>query len=106
LLLISGAEKRIQFRGDVEYWRAKGQNMQDRTILDHIGDLVAEEHALLEKADQNPQDPTVHEDLAKLQVTLDQCWDLLRQRRARREFQQNPDDAKVRDPGTVEEYKQ
>jgi hypothetical protein len=80
--------------------------MQDRTILDHIGELVAEEHALLEKADNNPQDPSIHEHLEKLQVTLDQCWDLLRQRRARREFHQDPDVAKVRNPGTVEEYKQ
>jgi len=44
------------------------------------------------------------ERLGKLQVTLDQCWDLLRQRRARREFGLDPEDARTRDPKTVEGY--
>jgi hypothetical protein len=44
------------------------------------------------------------ERLRHLQVVLDQCWDLLRQRRARREFGQNPDEARVRDEKTVEGY--
>jgi hypothetical protein len=39
-------------------------------------------------------------------VELDRCWDLLRQRRARRDAGQNPDDAEARDPGTVENYLQ
>jgi hypothetical protein len=39
-------------------------------------------------------------------VELDRCWDLLRQRRAKREFDQNPDDAEARDAGTVENYRQ
>ena len=42
--------------------------------------------------------------LRDVEVQLDQCWDLLRQRRARREFGRNPDDADVRDAGTVEGY--
>jgi len=41
-----------------------------------------------------------------LEVTLDQCWDLLRQRRARRHAGENPDEAGVRPPGVVENYKQ
>ncbi|MGH2459515.1 MAG: DUF2630 family protein, partial [Chloroflexota bacterium] len=44
--------------------------------------------------------------LQTLQVTLDQCWDLLRQRRARREFGENPDASRPRDPKTVERYLQ
>jgi hypothetical protein len=39
-------------------------------------------------------------------VALDQCWDLLRQRRARREMGQDPDDARVRPPEVVERYQQ
>jgi hypothetical protein len=42
--------------------------------------------------------------LKRLQVTLDQCWDLLRQRRARRAAGQNPDEAQVRDEKIVENY--
>ncbi|HYX23556.1 MAG TPA: DUF2630 family protein, partial [Thermoanaerobaculia bacterium] len=41
-----------------------------------------------------------------IQVELDQCWDLLRQRRARREFGEDPEQAKVRDPEIVERYEQ
>jgi hypothetical protein len=44
--------------------------------------------------------------MRQLEVSLDQCWDLLRQRRARRQFGQNPDDAQPRDPSVVEGYKQ
>ena len=44
--------------------------------------------------------------LRDIEVMLDQCWDLLRQRRAKREFGADPDDAHVRDPETVEHYEQ
>jgi hypothetical protein len=44
--------------------------------------------------------------LEKIKVELDQCWDLLRQRDARREFGQDPDRAKVRPASVVERYKQ
>jgi hypothetical protein len=43
-------------------------------------------------------------ELRGLEVALDQCWDSLQQRRSRREFGQNPDDAKLRDASTVERY--
>ncbi len=46
-----------------------------------------------------------HSDLARIEVELDQCWDLLRQRRARREFGQDPGETAVRDAGTVENYR-
>ncbi len=50
--------------------------------------------------------PAESERLRSVEVQLDQCWDLLRQRRARREFGQDPDEAIVRDPDTVERYQQ
>lgn len=75
--------------------------MSDKSILDHISALVAEEHALRESGASQPADA---ERIRQLEVQLDQCWDLLRQRRARREFGQDPAGAQVRDPGTVERY--
>jgi hypothetical protein len=51
-------------------------------------------------------DSDKHERLAELKVELDQCWDLLRQREAREEFGQDPDEAAVRDAGVVEGYEQ
>ena len=74
--------------------------MDDAELLAHINDLVAEEQTLVETPDHDPKR------LNKLEVTLDQCWDLLRQRRARREFGLDPDVAAPRDPNTVENYKQ
>jgi hypothetical protein len=79
------------------------QRQSERQVLTHIQDLVAEEHQLLAKGPLADPD---HERLTHLQVELDQCWDLLRQRRARREAGQNPDEATPRDVGTVEKYLQ
>lgn len=75
--------------------------MSDKSILHHINDLVDEEHRLREAG--QAQDPEGKR-LREVEVQLDQCWDLLRQRRARREFGANPDAAQVRDAGTVEGY--
>jgi hypothetical protein len=77
--------------------------MDDQTVLDRIQRLVDEEHQLDQHHERTPED---HQRYRALQVELDQCWDLLRQRRARREFHQDPDEAKVRDADTVEHYKQ
>ncbi len=75
--------------------------MDDKTILEHINDLVEEEQRLR----NDPARPEEHaQRLAHVAEQLDQCWDLLRQRRARREFDQDPDAAKERSPGTVENY--
>jgi Mg-chelatase subunit ChlI len=75
--------------------------MSDRTLLEHISELVAEEHRLL----AHPEDPEqTHQRLKHLAEQLDQCWDLLRQRRAKREFGEDPDTATPRDIGTVERY--
>jgi hypothetical protein len=80
--------------------------MDEIEIVARIGKLVEEEHAL-ERAHAGAA-PS-EEDIANLrgiEVALDQCWDLLRQRRARREAGQNPDDAQVRPERIVEGYQQ
>jgi len=86
--------------------------MDDQTILRRIEALVAEEHSLQHReqddAEQAQQEPLTadRERLEQVSVQLDQCWDLLRQRRARRDAGQDPDDAEAREPGTVEKYLQ
>ena len=82
--------------------------MNDAEILKHITELVNEEHELDKRAGQE-EGGLSEEQRARMQaleVSLDQCWDLLRQRRARRSAGLNPDEAKVRDPGIVEHYLQ
>lgn len=74
--------------------------MNDTRILDHISALVEEENRL--RAAAGPADA---ERLKHVEEQLDQCWDLLRQRRAKREFGEDPETAQVRDVGTVENYK-
>ena len=75
--------------------------MDDKQISARIGELIAEEHKL-ERGDHEP-DPTR---LRDLEVELDQCWDLLRQRRARRAAGENPDEAQARPGNVVEGYLQ
>ena len=84
--------------------------MSDENIADRIERLVAEEHELRlrEQADSQSED-ALETDRGRLQaveVELDRCWDLLRQRRALRGAGADPDDAQVRDAGTVERYLQ
>jgi hypothetical protein len=73
----------------------------DTSILQHVSALVDEEHRLREKGAASTADA---QRLRQVEEQLDQCWDLLRQRRAKREFGQDPSNAKVRDAGTVERY--
>jgi hypothetical protein len=80
--------------------------MNDNEILHRITQLVDEEHELMKEDESNGLDDDRRERMQALQVNLDQCWDLLRQRRARRHAGQDPDEAQVRDAGTVENYKQ
>ena len=80
--------------------------MDDRELLHTIEKLVNEEHGLMQEAEGGQLDDAEHARMHEIEVRLDQCWDLLRQRRARKEFGLNPDEAKVRDPGTVEHYQQ
>jgi hypothetical protein len=75
--------------------------MSDKSILQHINELVDEESRLRADAARPEQHA---ERIKRLEEELDQCWDLLRQRRARREFGEDPDGAKPRDVGTVEGY--
>lgn len=77
--------------------------MNDRQILKHIKELVDEEQQLYGSSDLGADD---RRRLERLQVELDQCWDLLRQRRALRETGQDPGRAAPRDAGTVEHYEQ
>jgi hypothetical protein len=80
---------------------------EDREIIRHIDQLVDEEHAL-ERAHGEGKSLTNDERarLKALEVQLDQLWDLLRQRRARRAAGLDPDEAEERDPSTVEGYRQ
>lgn len=78
--------------------------MADELTLTKINELADEEHALRAKQSDGSADDGDRQRLEKIEVELDRCWDLLRQRRARREFDQDPDDAKVRTADTVENY--
>ena len=78
----------------------------DQPVLTHIQHLVEEEHRLFEKGEHGSVKDADIQQLAKVQVELDQCWDLLRQRRALRDAGQDPDMAQVRTPQVVENYEQ
>jgi len=80
--------------------------MDDKEILNHIQELVNEEHHLLQLEEEGKIQGDQRQRVKDLEVGLDQCWDLLRQRRARRQAGLNPDDAQVRDPNIVENYRQ
>ncbi len=73
----------------------------DQSVIKHIKDLADEEHHLYEKGTLSEEERAR---LKAINVALDQYWDLLRQRRAKREFGQNPDEAEIRKPGVVESY--
>ena len=75
----------------------------DQPVLNYIQRLVTEEHQLHQQG-KLPQ--AARQRLAQVQVELDQCWDLLRQRRALRDVGLDPDDAQVRSPQVVENYEQ
>jgi len=79
-------------------------------VIDHIPAVVFVKDArdfrfiLLNRSGEQGLSPQDHERLAQVRVELDRYWDLLRQRRAREEFGDDPDDASLRDAGTVENY--
>lgn len=73
----------------------------DASVFAHIQRLAAEEHALFER---NSLKEREQKRLASIQVELDQCWDLLRQRRALREFGQDTAQAHVRPAEVVKKY--
>jgi len=78
--------------------------VNDQELHTHIEALVAQEHALFDRGgDLGPDD---RKRLGEINVQLDRLWDLLRQRRAREEFGQNPDDTHERSAQVVEKYLQ
>jgi len=80
---------------------AKGHD--DKSVLSHIDHLVKEEERLYGQNELRDED---RRRLAEFKIELDQCWDLLRQRRALREFGEDADRAKVRPAKIVENYEQ
>jgi hypothetical protein len=80
--------------------------MDDTEVIAKINSLVEEEHALTRDLEGRSSTPDDKARLRELEVALDQCWDLLRQRRARREFGEDPSTAEVRPPDVVEQYRQ
>jgi hypothetical protein len=80
-----------------------GTEDRDQSVLNRINRLVKEEEQLYARSELADDD---RGRLSELKVELDQCWDLLRQRRALREFGEDPDKAKVRPAKIVENYEQ
>ncbi len=78
--------------------------MDDQQVIERINEIAHEEHELWEREGRGAITDAEQERLRELAVTLDQCWDLLHQRRARRAAGQDPDDTSVRDARTVEGY--
>ena len=77
--------------------------MDDQELIQRISTLVDEEHKLESGEELGPDELGRLKDL---EVQLDQCWDLLRRRRARRRAGEDPDEVGVRDAETVEHYQQ
>jgi hypothetical protein len=84
--------------------------MSDASIADRIERLVSEEKRLRESEQRDSADESAlaadRERLRDVEVELDRCWDLLRQRRAQEEFGLDPDAVQARDAKTVENYRQ
>jgi hypothetical protein len=80
--------------------------MEDAAIHTHIEELVAEEHRLLEHGETRTLTPDDNKRLEEVQIQLDRYYDLLRQRRARRNAGQDPEEAHLRSADTVEHYQQ
>jgi len=93
------------FRADVADFSRVGL-VDDSQIHGTIEQLVAEEHELWERESGGTADDGDRQRLRELEVSLDQCWDLLRQRRALREAGRDPDDAQTRSDNVFEGYQQ
>ncbi|WP_284987179.1 DUF2630 family protein [Arthrobacter sp. fls2-241-R2A-172] len=78
--------------------------MDNQDLLERIQSLVEEEHRLRDSTSTGAGDDSAR--LAQLEAQLDQCWDLLRQRRAKKNAGENPDDAEPRPVDEVEGYRQ
>lgn len=81
--------------------------MSDREVISHIDELVEREHVLRKHHEAGGVlSDEERAELDRLEVQLDQCWDLLRRRRARRDVGEDPEATTVRDADTVEHYQQ
>ena len=80
--------------------------MDDATIHERIEKLVNEEHELWQRESAGHADDATRQRLAEVKISLDQTWDLLRQREALRNANMDPDVAVERDPSVVENYRQ
>ena len=78
--------------------------VDDKQIFERINELATKEKDLFRKQADGEVSDEEKKQLKKIEVTLDQCWDLLHQRRARRSAGLDPDAAEVRDPDTGEKY--
>jgi uncharacterized protein DUF2630 len=78
--------------------------MDDEQVLNRIDELVREEEDLLHRHEGDGLGKDEETRLAEIRVKLDQAWDFLRQRRALRQYGEDPDEASIRDPDTVESY--
>jgi hypothetical protein len=87
------------------FWQGDlmANDSKDDSVLGHIDGLVKEEESLYAKQGLTDED---RNRLERIKIELDQYWDLLRQRRALREFGRDPNHAKVRPPDVVEDYEQ
>jgi hypothetical protein len=81
----------------------QGVGMDEKDILGRIHELVEEEHKLRESTDHTDEQRAR---IQELEAHLDQAWDLLRQRRAKKQYDENPDEAEQRPESTVESYLQ
>jgi hypothetical protein len=82
-------------------------SMDDKQILSHIDELIATEHELRTKlAAGELSTDEEHAQLRSAEEALDQCWDLLRQRRAKRQYGEDPTGAVARPASEVEGYLQ
>jgi uncharacterized protein DUF2630 len=81
--------------------KSAAQRQSEQQVLSHVEALIGEEHRLLAQGERSAAE---HDRLAKVQVELDQCWDLLRQRRALFETGGDPQKAHLRAPDVVEKY--
>ena len=81
--------------------------MNDKEIIERVHALVDEEHDLRDRRSEGKlSEQQEHDRLAALEVALDRCWDLLRQRRARKAVGEDPDEAQARPISEVEGYQQ
>jgi Protein of unknown function (DUF2630) len=80
--------------------------MADEDVLSSINELANEEHELFQKEARGEATDADRDRMKALEVSLDQCWDLLHQRRARRSAGMDPSEAEVRSESVVEGYVQ